>query len=344
MQNTTNFNLQKPDYNNVADIQVLNNNFDQIDNGIAPFFVATLNSSNVYKVTTGVNITSISDGFGIRVAIPSDSTGAVSIIIDGLTAVPVKKPNGGAVSNFKANGVYALTYYNGNFILVSGGGCDGDKVTATERDVLINKTFIGSDEEIHTGTMPQLGTVTKQLGINETYTLGEGHINSLKVTQNIPTIGAKTYTPTTTDQIISAGRYLTGNQTIKGDANLKSENIVTGVNIFGVSGSGRRVASGTLTPSSGRALSFDQIGFVPSVFIIHQQIKYEKKVDHITCVLTKRALELSGENYIQAQLIHTWFDSNGNERSTCNAIVSWYSDGYYINTTQSQPYDWWAIQ
>ena len=232
MQNTTNFNLQKPDYNNVADIGFLNGNFDQIDNGIVPFFAATLNSSNVYGVTTGVNITSISDGFGIRVAIPSDSTGAVSIIIDGLTAVPVKKPNGGAVSNFKTNGVYALTYYKGNFILVSGGGCDGDKVTATERDVLINKTFIGTDEEIHTGTMPEHGTVTKQLAINETFKLDEGHINSLTVTQNIPTIGAKTYTPTTTDQTISAGRYLTGNQTIKGDANLKSENIVTGVSIF----------------------------------------------------------------------------------------------------------------
>lgn len=52
-----------------------------------------------------------------------------------------------------------------------------------------------------------------------------------------PTKGAQTYTPTTTDQTISSGRWLTGAQTIKGDANLVASNIKSGVNIFGVSGS-----------------------------------------------------------------------------------------------------------
>ena len=51
-----------------------------------------------------------------------------------------------------------------------------------------------------------------------------------------PTKGAQTYTPTTTDQTISSGRWLTGAQTIKGDANLVSSNIKSGVTIFGVSG------------------------------------------------------------------------------------------------------------
>ena len=296
MQNTTNFNLQKPDYNNVADIGVLNDNFDKIDNGIAPFFVATLKSSNVYEVTTGVNITSISDGFGIRVAIPSDSTGAVSIIIDGLTAVPVKKPNGGAVSNFKANGVYALTYYNGNFILVSGGGCDGDKVTATERDVLINKTFIGSDEEIHTGSMPEHGTVTKQLAINETFTLGEGHINSVKITQNIPV--KEGHQVATNKAYWSAGSngntnpciflkplmpaYYRDNETwIKQEVpDLRPENIVSGKNILGCVGTatieslgGKYYKTGTSTcTKSGnefRTNIAQYLSFTPRIIVGH---------------------------------------------------------------------------
>ena len=51
-----------------------------------------------------------------------------------------------------------------------------------------------------------------------------------------PTKGAQTYTPTTTNQTISSGRWLTGAQTIKGDANLVASNIKSGVSIFGVSG------------------------------------------------------------------------------------------------------------
>ena len=55
MKNTKNYNLQKPDFNNVADIQILNDNFDKIDTGITPFYVATLNTDD----STRRRITSI---------------------------------------------------------------------------------------------------------------------------------------------------------------------------------------------------------------------------------------------------------------------------------------------
>lgn len=47
---------------------------------------------------------------------------------------------------------------------------------------------------------------------------------------------AATYTPKTSDQSIAASQYLSGAQTIKGDANLVAGNIKSGVNIFGVTG------------------------------------------------------------------------------------------------------------
>ena len=47
---------------------------------------------------------------------------------------------------------------------------------------------------------------------------------------------AQTYTPTTTTQTIASGQYLSGAQTIVGDANLLASNIITGVSIFGVNG------------------------------------------------------------------------------------------------------------
>lgn len=47
---------------------------------------------------------------------------------------------------------------------------------------------------------------------------------------------AAIYTPKTSDQSIAASQYLSGAQTIKGDANLVAGNIKSGVSIFGVTG------------------------------------------------------------------------------------------------------------
>ncbi|WP_140397161.1 hypothetical protein [Flavonifractor sp. An82] len=58
-----------------------------------------------------------------------------------------------------------------------------------------------------------------------------------KITGTIPTQGAQTITPGTSNKTIASGRYLTGTQTIKGDANLVAANIKKGISIFGVAGS-----------------------------------------------------------------------------------------------------------
>ncbi len=63
------------------------------------------------------------------------------------------------------------------------------------------------------------------------------YVNGVKITGTIPSKGAATYTPGTTNQTIASGNYLSGTQTIKGDANLVAGNIKKGVSIFGVAGS-----------------------------------------------------------------------------------------------------------
>ena len=70
------------------------------------------------------------------------------------------------------------------------------------------------------------------------------YVNGSKITGNISSKSAATYTPTTSDQTINSGQYLSGTQTIKGDANLVAGNIRSGVSIFGVSGS---LTSATIT-------------------------------------------------------------------------------------------------
>ena len=60
--------------------------------------------------------------------------------------------------------------------------------------------------------------------------------NSATKTLQLNIKSAATITPTTTNQTINAGKYLTGAQTIQGDANLIPANIASGVSIFGVTG------------------------------------------------------------------------------------------------------------
>jgi hypothetical protein len=74
------------------------------------------------------------------------------------------------------------------------------------------------------------------------YTKGVGAAGTITAktsgTKTITTQAAKIWTPTTSNQTIAAGRWLTGAQTIKGDSNLVAANIVSGKSIFGVAGSG----------------------------------------------------------------------------------------------------------
>lgn len=85
------------------------------------------------------------------------------------------------------------------------------------------------------------------------------------LTGTMPTQGAQTITPGTAAKTIAAGRYLTGAQTIQGDADLKAANIKSGVNIFGVAGTyGFKITAerkGTssvsvLSGSTGKYISF----------------------------------------------------------------------------------------
>lgn len=78
-------------------------------------------------------------------------------------------------------------------------------------------------------------TPTVSAGYVSSGTAGTVSVSGSNSSQ-LPTQAAQTITPTTTNQTIASGKYLTGAQTILGDANLLAENIKKDVVIFGITG------------------------------------------------------------------------------------------------------------
>lgn len=106
-------------------------------------------------------------------------------------------------------------------------------------------TGVLSTPAINTNT----GVVTA--GVSTAGYLGTGATKTLQLN----TKSAATIIPSTTDQIIAAGQYLTGIQTIKGDANLVAANIASGVSIFGVTGAHSSIDTSDATATAADIVS-----------------------------------------------------------------------------------------
>lgn len=171
-------------------------------------------------------------------------------------------------------------------------GLDTSDATATAADILIEKTAYVNGQKV-TGTIvtktssdlsssgatvtvpagyyaenasKSVSTVTQATPSISVDTSGKitatseqtaGYVASgtKSATKQLTTQAAQTITPGTADKTIASGKYLTGTQTVKGDANLVAGNIKSGVSIFGVSGSYE--GSGGLDTSDATAAAED---------------------------------------------------------------------------------------
>ena len=114
-------------------------------------------------------------------------------------------------------------------------------VSVANGSVTAPASITGSSATVSTGTNTL--TLSKTISVTPSVTTagyissGTAGNSSVSLTASVTTKGATTYTPTTSAQTIASGTYLTGTQTISGDANLISANIKQGKSIFGVAGS-----------------------------------------------------------------------------------------------------------
>lgn len=130
---------------------------------------------------------------------------------------------------------------------------------ATAADVTSGKTFTSSAGLKVTGTRTSssgssgsgIDTSDATASASDILSGKTAYVNGSKITGTIKSKAAATVTPSTSDQTIASGQYLSGTQTIKGDSNLVAGNIKKGTSIFGVTGTLEAGSTGTDTSDSG---------------------------------------------------------------------------------------------
>ena len=307
MSTTQNYRLTKPGLTGNADITVIDNNMDIIDEALLNKYETAGGTGTVITLASVYLVNNCPKTF-----IASASNGGAATTINGKS---LYKPGTTTAPNLVSGKAYTVWYNStgdcffikasaeGNTIashvlagdtfsndndtgligtldlslLISANiksgitinGVTGKSSVVDTSDALATAAQILSGASAYVGgikiagTMANNGAVSATLAINGTYTIPAGYHNgSGKVTQSITTKAAATITPGTSNQAIAAGQYLSGIQTILGDADLIAANIVSGKNIFGVDGAatieslgGKKFITGSVT-SGGTSYTF----------------------------------------------------------------------------------------
>lgn len=198
-------------------------------------------------------------------------------------------------------------------------------------DLLTGKQLIDGDGNVVEGSMPTATQATPSITVDSSglitasamQTAGYVAAGTKNATKQLTTQAEQIITPGTTAKTIASGRYLTGTQTIKGDANLVAENIKSGVSIFGVAGS--------LEAGSGGGWSKEVCGIT-----ISQSIK----TPFLSARCSYSAYDASNNTFnVKSMTVTTPVLANGSSTISYvmknTAIVLYYPDGGITDVTVS---------
>ena len=201
-------------------------------------------------------------------------------------------------------------------------------------DTIVAYNFPSEIESIASQPSLQSKTVSPSTTA-QTITPDSGYDGLSQVVVNAisPTKGAHTYTPGKTDQTINSGQWLTGAQTIKGDANLVANNIRQRVSIFGVRGQFPKTFVLTIFNSTDRdvRLTYTSDEADSDGMLIQKEVIINSYTSHAT-----GRLVVYGELNLQ---FTSGYDSHipYPESKTTDGAMSWYKYGYYNFSSDTNP-------
>ena len=271
----------------------------------------TLPTSTSTSTNSGTNKATISRSTSTRyINIPegynsSKAYYTISAIADGTAGTPTASK--GTVSNHSISVTPSVTNTTG---YITGGTKTGTAVTVSASELVSGTLTIDSsgtkDVTNYASASVAAGSATTpattitanpSISVNSsglitattsktqsiTPTVSAGYVSSGAAgtitvsgsnTSQLTTKSAAIITPTTTDQTIASGTYLTGTQTIAGDANLVASNIKKDATIFGVTGTygGNSASYGTFTVYSDNSTTRSYIRY--STMLVRNNIYY----------------------------------------------------------------------
>ena len=215
-----------------------------------PTETKTITANGTYSPSNGKYFSSV------KVAVPSDAVALQEKTITPTESTQVVDPDNGysGFSSVTVNGIPST--YVGSGVVTK--GATTITPSASQQTAVSSGIYVTGDIKVAampTGVLstPAINTNTGVVtaGVSTAGYLGTGATKTLQLN----TKSAATIIPSTTDQIIAAGQYLTGIQTIKGDANLVAANIASGVSIFGVTGTHSSIDTSDATATAADIVS-----------------------------------------------------------------------------------------
>lgn len=224
--------------------------------------------------------------------------------------------------------------------------------------------------KVTVNAMPTATQATPSISVNSsglitasaTQSAGYVSAGTKSATKQLTTQAAQTITPSTSDKTIASGRYLTGTQTIKGDSNLKAENIKSGVSIFGVAGSYEgsggggsetemQTVTGSIVPSDTdwgttagtEVFSVSGLPFTPKILVIYptgkMSVTYKNTAlffgyTYIKDVQDKMTVASVGNSTSNSSVVGVQYLDNDNQ--FFNLTVN--SDGFTLTTSGASVY------
>jgi hypothetical protein len=163
----------------------------------------------------------------------ADANAVAADMLSGKTAYV----NGALVTgNIASKALATITPGTSDQVIAAGQYLTGAQTILGDADLIAGNIKSGANIFGVAGAAAVVDTSTGDAVAANILSGKKAFVNGALVTGNIASKTGQTYTPGTTDQTISSGQYLSGNQVISGDADLIAGNIKSGANIFGVAG------------------------------------------------------------------------------------------------------------